>query len=226
MGIREVLFELQSTVSNKWPARPTRMQSWQSTSVMSWNRRCRWARVCCCCEIAGAMRPSILELESLVMPDGCHKRAADLFSITLLNGLQRPTPLTVTFLGTPLLPGTELLASRLAPRKARYATSHQATLFEGPASLRCFWEWRCRSKCLWSNEMRTRCDGPLRFAAGSRVRNFNAVFNFFNQPGQLIEKIEFRFSTILISQASWSKKLKCPRLQFRVRVNRIIIALK
>ena len=29
--------------------------------------------------------------------------AADLFSITLLNGLQRPTPLTVTSLGTPLL---------------------------------------------------------------------------------------------------------------------------
>ena len=66
--------------------------------------------------------------------------ATDLFSITLLNGLQRPTPLPVTFLGTPLLPGTELLASRLAPRKARYATSHQATLFEGPASLRCFRE--------------------------------------------------------------------------------------
>ena len=83
------------------------------------------------------MRPSILELESLVMPDGCHMRAADLFSITLLNGLQRPTPLTVTSLGTPLLPGAELLASRLAPRKARDATSHQAKLFEGPASLRC-----------------------------------------------------------------------------------------
>ena len=64
--------------------------------------------------------------------------ATDLFSITLLNGLQRTTPLSVTFLGTPLLPGTELLASRLAPRKARYATSHQAVLFEGPASLRCF----------------------------------------------------------------------------------------
>ena len=64
--------------------------------------------------------------------------ATDLFSITLLNGLQRTTPLSVTFLGTPLLPGTELLASRLAPRKARYATSHQAELFEGPVSLRCF----------------------------------------------------------------------------------------
>ena len=64
--------------------------------------------------------------------------ATDLFSITLLNGLQRPTRLSLTFLGTPLLPGTELLASRLAPWKARYATSHQATLFEGPASLRCF----------------------------------------------------------------------------------------
>ena len=64
--------------------------------------------------------------------------ATDLFSITLLNGLQRPPPLTVTLLGTPLLPGTELLASRLAPRKARYATSHQAMLFEGPAALRCF----------------------------------------------------------------------------------------
>ena len=68
MEIREVLVELQSTVSNKWPARPTRMQSWQSSSIMSGNRRCRWARVCCFCEIAGAMRPSILELESLVMP--------------------------------------------------------------------------------------------------------------------------------------------------------------
>ncbi len=94
MEIREVLFELQSTVSNKWPARPTRMQSWQSSSIMSGNRRCRWARVCCFCEIAGAVRPSILELESLVMPVklgfffpffvfcwGYHMHATDLFML-------------------------------------------------------------------------------------------------------------------------------------------------
>ena len=92
MEIREVLFELQSTVSNKWPARPTRMQSWQSWSIMSRNRRCHWARVCCFCEIAGAMRPSILELESLVMPVnlgflflcvfwGYHMHAADLIML-------------------------------------------------------------------------------------------------------------------------------------------------
>ena len=191
MEIREVLVELQSTVSNKWPARPTRMQSWQSSSIMSGNRRCRWARVCCFCEIAGAMRPSILELESLVMPVNLG------FFFCLLSWLMIPhachwlllshptkrTATSVTFLGTPLLPGTKLLASGLAPRKVRCATSHQAMLFEGPASLRCLWEWRCCSKCLWSNRMRGRDamgHSASRLARASEISTqWCAFLNFF-----------------------------------------------
>ena len=102
-------------------------------------------------------------------------RATVFFSLTLLNGLQRPWLSLVHpygqarncwlrdshrgKLGTPRL--TKLCFSKAPPRCGAFENEDVA------------------ANARWSNEPRTRCDGPLRFAAGSRVRNFNAMMRLF-----------------------------------------------